>query len=274
MDFPTRLYIDGALSEGSGRQDVFNPATEVRVATVHTAGFEDAQRALEAARDAFPRWSATPIAERQAWMRKLREEVVANEDFLRDCVTSGNGKAPGRKPLRTGTALVVSLDFYAEEIARIHDVGLADRAGTHTHRMVHEAAGVVVGVSRLEFPASEPRLQDRTGNGSRTARSLSGSSEKTPISAYAVGQLCERIGLPRGVVQILCTDGYDVADAMTASEDPAGDHVDRLHRDRTTHHADRCDVDQTLFHGTGRQRSRALFSKTRIWSLQRISSAV
>lgn len=40
------------------------------------------------------------------------------------------------------------------------------------------------------------------------------------VSAYAVGALCAKIGLPKGVVQILCTDGYDVADALTASTIP------------------------------------------------------
>ncbi len=39
--------------------------------------------------------------------------------------------------------------------------------------------------------------------------------------AYAVGALCEKIGLPKGVVQILCTDGHEVADALTASPIPA-----------------------------------------------------
>ncbi|MEL7528820.1 MAG: NAD-dependent succinate-semialdehyde dehydrogenase [Pseudomonadota bacterium] len=218
MDFPTRLYIDGALCEGSAHQDVYNPATEERVATVHTAGLDDVQRALEAARDAFPSWSATPIAERQSWMRKLREEVVAHEDFLRDCVHYEMGK-PWAQTLEDWDRLVVSLDFYAEEIARIHDVGLADRAGTHTHRMVHEAAGVAVAYLAWNFPLLN--LAFKIGPAMAAGCPiLIRPSEKTPISAYAVGQLCERIGLPRGVVQILCTDGYDVADAMTASKIP------------------------------------------------------
>nr|WP_319385113.1 aldehyde dehydrogenase family protein [uncultured Roseibium sp.] len=218
MDFPTRLYIDGALSEGSARQDVFNPATEERIATVHTAGLEDAQRALEAARNAFPRWSATPIAERQSWMRKLREEVVAQEEFLRDCIHHEMGK-PWAQTLEDWDRLVVSLDFYAEEIARIHDVGLADRAGTHTHRMVHEAAGVALAYLAWNFPLLN--LAFKIGPAMAAGCPIIiRPSEQTPISAYAVGVLCERIGLPRGAVQILCTDGYDVADAMTASTIP------------------------------------------------------
>ena len=45
-------------------------------------------------------------------------------------------------------------------------------------------------------------------------------SDATPISAYAVGALCEKIGLPKGVVQILATESYAVADALTASTIP------------------------------------------------------
>ena len=33
MDFPTQIYIDGELVDGSGSRDVFNPATEACIAT-------------------------------------------------------------------------------------------------------------------------------------------------------------------------------------------------------------------------------------------------
>lgn len=218
MDFPTRMYIDGALSDGSGRIDVVNPATEERIATVQAAGFKDAERALQSAKAAFPDWSNTPIAERQSWMRRLREEVVAHEEFLRDCVHHEMGK-PWSQTLEDWDRLVVSLDFYAEEIARIHDVGLADRAGTHTHRMVHEAAGVALAYLAWNFPLLN--LAFKIGPAMAAGCPIIiRPSEQTPISAYAVGMLCEKIGLPKGVVQILCTDGYDVADALTASTIP------------------------------------------------------
>ena len=53
MDFPTQIYIDGELVDGSGSRDVFNPATEACIATVSTAGIEDAERALQAAKAAL-----------------------------------------------------------------------------------------------------------------------------------------------------------------------------------------------------------------------------
>ena len=45
-------------------------------------------------------------------------------------------------------------------------------------------------------------------------------SAATPVSAYAVGELCARIGLPAGVVNILTTDGYEPSDALAASTIP------------------------------------------------------
>ena len=218
MDFPTHIYVDGELVSGSGRKDVINPATEERIATVSTAGFDDAERALQAAKAAFPDWSTTSIATRQMWMRRLRDEVVANEEFLRDCVHHEMGK-PWAQTEEDWDRLVVSLDFYAEEIARVHDYSLVDRAGTHSHRMVHESVGVVVAFLAWNFPLLN--LAFKIGPAMAAGCPIIiRPSEATPISAYAVGMLCARVGLPKGVVQILCTDGYNVADSLTASTIP------------------------------------------------------
>ena len=218
MDFPTHLYIDGALAKGTGQRDIINPATEEVLVTVSTAGFDDVERALQAASAAFPAWAATSVATRQMWMRRLRDEVIANETFLRDCVHNEMGK-PWAQTEEDWDRLVVSLDFYAEEIARISDYGITDRAGTHTHRMVHEPAGVAVAFLAWNFPLLN--LAFKIGPAMAAGCPIIiRPSEATPVSAYAVGTLCEKIGLPKGVVQILCTDGYDVADALTASPIP------------------------------------------------------
>ena len=86
MDFPTKMYINGKLSSGSGYKEVFNPATEKEIAKVSVAGLLDIEKALQSAKEAFPSWSTTSISDRQRWMKKLRDEVVKNEDFLRECI--------------------------------------------------------------------------------------------------------------------------------------------------------------------------------------------
>ncbi|MEO6714211.1 MAG: aldehyde dehydrogenase family protein, partial [Mycobacteriales bacterium] len=58
----TSQYIAGQWSPSSSseRIDVINPATEEVVAQVSAGTAEDADRAVAAARAAFPSWSATP----------------------------------------------------------------------------------------------------------------------------------------------------------------------------------------------------------------------
>ena len=219
MDLSKRMYIGGELVAGQGRIEVVNPATERPVGTVGAAGMDDAERALRSAKAAFPSWARTPIAERQEWMRRLRAEVIANEEHLRECIHQEMAK-PWATTQEDFDSLRNSLAFYAEEIARVHDTVLADRAGTHSHRLVHEPAGVALAFIAWNFPLLN--LAFKIGPAMAAGCPIIiRPSEATPISAYAVGELCHEIGLPPGVVQILCTDGYDVADALSASPVPA-----------------------------------------------------
>lgn len=213
------MYLGGKLIDGEGTTEVMNPATSATVGTVATAGMNDVQRALQAAKEAFPSWSATPIGERQQWMLKLRDEVIANEEHLRDCIHHEMGK-PWSSTQEDFDSLVNSLQFYSDEIVRIRDENLPDRAGTHTHRLVHEPVGVAVAFIAWNFPLLN--LAFKIGPAMAAGCPIIvRPSELTPISAYAVGELCHRIGLPNGVVQILCTESYDAADALSASPIPS-----------------------------------------------------
>ena len=219
MAYSKKMYIAGELVDGQGQAKIINPANDQMVGTIATAGMKDAECALQAAKNAFPIWSRTSISERQEWMRKLREEVIANEEYLRDCIHQEMGK-PWVGTQEDFDSLKNSLEFYADEIARFHDTAVVDRAGTHNHRLVYEPTGVALAFIAWNFPLLN--LAFKIGPAMAAGCPIIiRPSEATPISAYAVGELCHKIGLPPGVVQILCTDGYDVADALSASPIPA-----------------------------------------------------
>ncbi|WP_323764848.1 aldehyde dehydrogenase family protein [Marinovum sp.] len=213
-----KMYIGGELVAGQSRLDVVNPATEERVATVAAAGFADVETALEAARAAAPGWAATPVAERQRWMLKLRDAVIASEDMLRDCIHQEMGK-PWGGTQEDFDLLERSLKFYAEEAQRLHDETLRDRDGTHEHRIVYEPMGVAVAYLAWNFPLLNLAYKIAPAMAAGCPVIIRPSAA-TPVSAYAVGALCHRIGLPAGVVNILTTDGYGPSDALAASTIP------------------------------------------------------
>ncbi|WP_417260709.1 NAD-dependent succinate-semialdehyde dehydrogenase [Celeribacter sp.] len=217
--FAKKMYIAGRLVEGEDSVRVVNPATCREVVTLPAAGMGDADRALEAARDAFPIWSKTPVSERQAWMLKLRDAVLANEEHLRACVHHEMGKS-WADTQEDFDLLERALGYYAQEIARVEDIPLPDSAGTHTHRLVYEPVGVALAFLAWNFPLLNLAYKLASAMAAGCPIIIR-PSEKTPVSAYAVGELCAQIGLPEGVVQILTTASYDVADHLTASPVPA-----------------------------------------------------
>ncbi|MEV8467595.1 NAD-dependent succinate-semialdehyde dehydrogenase [Fluviibacterium sp. DFM31] len=218
MALHKKMYIGGELVEGQARLDVVNPATETRVATVAAAGEADVDKALKAAQAAVPGWTATPVVERQRWMLKLRDAVIANEEMLRDCIHQEMGK-PWGGTQEDFDLLERSLKFYAEEIQRVHDETLRDLDGTHEHRIVYEPLGVAVAYLAWNFPLLNLAYKLAPAMAAGCPIILRPSAA-TPVSAYAVGELCQQIGLPAGVVNILTTDGYGPSDALAASTIP------------------------------------------------------
>ena len=151
MNFPSQMYIAGELTDGASTKAVINPATKNWVATVATAGLRNTERALQAARAAVLIWGATSIAKRRTWTLALCDEVIAQEDFLRNYIHYEMGK-PWSQTEKDWDQLAVSLEYYAEDIARFSGLGLTNRTGTHTHRMVYEPAGVVLAFLAWNFP--------------------------------------------------------------------------------------------------------------------------
>lgn len=213
-----KMYIGGVLVEGQATLDVTNPATEEKVATVAAAGLQDVDTALRAAKAAAPGWAATPVAERQAWMLKLRDAVIANEEILRDCIHLEMGK-PWGGTQEDFDLLERALKFYSEEIQRVHDETLRDLDGTHEHRIVYEPVGVAVAYLAWNFPLLNLAYKIAPAMAAGCPVIIRPSAA-TPVSAYAVGELCHQIGLPSGVVNILTTDGYAPSDALAASTIP------------------------------------------------------
>ena len=70
-------YIGGKFLEPLHKQYLTNtnPATGEAYGRIPRSGESDVKLATEAARAAFPEWSALPAATRSAWMLKVAEEI-------------------------------------------------------------------------------------------------------------------------------------------------------------------------------------------------------
>lgn len=213
------MYVAGGARTSASYHDVWCPATDDLVGRVAWAGVGDVDAALEAAASSFPAWSTSPIAERARLMGDLRDAVIDGGDRLRGLVHLENGK-PWTQTAEDLDALVAALDFYASQIAHLDVPTLTDRAGTHRHVLEYQPVGVVGAFLAWNFPLLN--LAFKLGPALAAGCPIViKPSFKTPLSAYAVGELCEQVGLPPGVVNILCGPDDVVGDAISASPIPA-----------------------------------------------------
>ena len=97
LQAPRRMLIDGAwVNAASGETiDVFNPATEEKIATVPAGGAADIDAAVKAARRAFDdgKWTRMAASERGKLLWKLAELIEANGPRLTEVEVLDNGMA-------------------------------------------------------------------------------------------------------------------------------------------------------------------------------------
>ncbi len=92
IDGDYTMTIDGEGVAGAQAFDVLNPATEAVIGQAPDCSRSQLDEAVAAARRAFPKWAATPIATRRAAILALAAKVAEHGDALSRLLTSEQGK--------------------------------------------------------------------------------------------------------------------------------------------------------------------------------------
>ncbi len=80
----TKHYINGEWVESTGSEtiDVINPATEEKIGAISSGTEEDLDKAVKAAREAFPAFSQTSKEERVQLLENIVKEYEKRKDDL------------------------------------------------------------------------------------------------------------------------------------------------------------------------------------------------
>ena len=216
-----KLYIDGSLkdAEDGSRQKVICPANGSEVAEIAEAGEKDTIKALKSAQKGFNYWSKLPLNERTSWMKKLRKAILEKERHLRLAIMYEMGKTyeGSHEDIE---ALSNALDWYPNAMKNYRDEQILDYEGTHSHKMIHKPAGVVVAYLAWNFPLLNVAFKLGPALASGCSIIIK-PSELSPLSAYVLGEILYEIQFPKGVVNILCGPTKQVAKILTKSTIPA-----------------------------------------------------
>ena len=147
----TKTYsnlIDGELVTTAGTMDVINPATEEVVGQVPSAGQDELDRAVEAARRAFQSWKKTTPEERQKVVQGIAATIKENADELFRLLTSEQGKPHNQAQQEIYGAAGLAA---AQSTLRLEDVINQDD-DTRLSRTRRVPVGVVGGIVPWNFP--------------------------------------------------------------------------------------------------------------------------
>lgn len=95
--------MDNKLSTTAKTRRAVNPSNEEELAEVPVSTQEDVDRAVEAAKAAFPSWSGLSQDDRAAYLVKFVEAVDANQQELSALL----GKETGKPPQAAGAELFI-----------------------------------------------------------------------------------------------------------------------------------------------------------------------
>ena len=211
MRFPH--WIDGAPSDpANGRwRDVFDPATGTPFAQVADGDADDVERAVEAARRAFPAWSALPTFERARWLERLADALEAALDDIAHAESRDGGK-----PLRLARAIeipraVSNLRFFAHAATQFASESHHGQAGLNY--TLRQPLGVVGTISPWNLPLYlfTWKIAPALAAGNTV---VAKPSEVTPHTATLLGDIAARIGFPKGVLNIVHGLGPSVGEPL------------------------------------------------------------
>ncbi|MDB4905285.1 MAG: aldehyde dehydrogenase [Gemmatimonadetes bacterium] len=188
-------YINGEWTAPLDTFEVINPATKKVIARVSQGTTSDVNAAVAAAKAALPAWRALPGHARARWLYALARELQRNARLFAVIESMDNGKSI--RETRDIDIPLVARHFY-------HHAGWAQLAATEFEG--YTAVGVVGQIIPWNFPLLmlawkvAPALA--AGN-----TVIMKPAEFTPLTALLFAEICEKAGLPPGVLNIITGDG-------------------------------------------------------------------
>ncbi len=214
----TQNFIDGQwVDGGAGTIDVTNPSTGEIVARTANGDGADAERAVEAAAEAFKAWSRVPAKQRAVLLRDWFNLLMANADDLGAIMTAEQGK-----PLFESVGEVAYgasfIEYYAEECKRYKGATIPTISNDRRLQTYKQPVGVVGCITPWNFPNAMIGRKAGPAMAAGCTIVIKPATE-TPLSALAMCELADRAGIPKGVISVVAGDNSrEIGKVLTQHE--------------------------------------------------------
>lgn len=210
-----RMLIDGALVEGHRKLDVVDPCTGKAFAEVPDADGEDVERAVAAAKAAFPVWRDLAPRSRGDVLRAMATKIGEHADELCSLLVQETGRPLGLAQFEILHLATSYLGYYAGLEVQPELIVEDETRRVELHRKSLGVVGAIVPWNAPVYIACSKIAPALAAGNTVVVKT----APTTPLTTLRLGELWAEV-VPAGVVNIL-SGGNEAGALLVAHEDVA-----------------------------------------------------
>jgi aldehyde dehydrogenase (NAD+) len=210
-----KFYINGQWVEpiGKGSSEVINPANGEISAVVPYGNAEDADAAVKAARNAFDSWSQTSAAERAGYLRKLAAEGEKRNADMTQTIIDELGMPIQNAAGFQVDPLGIICESYAAKAGHMEE---SSEVGNSV--VVKEPIGVCAMINPWNYPIWQMIGKVAPAIAAGCTMVVKAASQ-TPSHLFIFAEMCDAVGLPPGVFNMIHGSGREIGTALSSHPD-------------------------------------------------------
>ncbi|MDC5306318.1 NAD-dependent succinate-semialdehyde dehydrogenase [Acinetobacter baumannii] len=216
--FRQQAFVAGKWCDADHQQTskILNPATLEVIGTVPNMGKAEAERAIEAAKEAWPLWKNKTAKDRSIILKKWFNLIISNADELAFILTSEQGK-----PLAEAKGEILYaasfIEWFAEEAKRVYGDIIPSPYPDARIVVNKQPIGVVAAITPWNFPAAMITRKVAPALAAGCPCIVKPAPE-TPFTALALVDLALQAGVPAEIFSVITGDAVHIGDAIFESD--------------------------------------------------------
>ncbi|MFI7981847.1 NAD-dependent succinate-semialdehyde dehydrogenase, partial [Acinetobacter baumannii] len=186
------------------------------IGTVPNMGKAEAERAIEAAKEAWPLWKNKTAKDRSIILKKWFDLIISNADELAFILTSEQGK-----PLAEAKGEILYaasfIEWFAEEAKRVYGDIIPSPYPDARIVVNKQPIGVVAAITPWNFPAAMITRKVAPALAAGCPCIVKPAPE-TPFTALALVDLAVQAGVPAEIFSVITGDAVHIGDAIFESD--------------------------------------------------------
>ena len=216
--FRQQAFVAGKWCDADHQQtsEILNPATLEIIGSVPNMGKAEAERAIEAAKEAWPLWKNKTAKDRSIILKKWFDLIILNADDLAFILTSEQGK-----PLAEAKGEILYaasfIEWFAEEAKRVYGDIIPSPYPDARIVVNKQPIGVVAAITPWNFPAAMITRKVAPALAAGCPCIVKPAPE-TPFTALALVDLAVQAGVPAEIFSVITGDAVHIGDAIFESD--------------------------------------------------------